>query len=125
MPIFDADFSERSYGVRPGRSAHHALAQACRDMAEGYRWGVHLDREKFFDRVQHDLVMSRVARKVKDKRLWRLIRRYLNAGMRQDGWVSQREAGMPPGSPLAPRLSNILLEDFDKELERRGHRFWR
>ena len=94
-------------------------------MADGYRWVVHLDLEKFFDRVNHDMVMSRVARKVKDKRLLRLIRRYLNAGIMQDGVVSQREAGMPQGSPLSPLLSNILLEDFDKELERRGHRFCR
>jgi RNA-directed DNA polymerase len=102
-----------------------ALEQACRDMAEGYRWVVNLDLEKFFDSVHHDLVMSRVARKVKDKRLLRLIRRYLNAGIMQDGLVSQREAGMPQGSPLSPLLSNILLDDFDKELERRGHRFCR
>jgi group II intron reverse transcriptase/maturase len=125
MPIFDADFSERSYGFRPGRSAHQALEQACRDMAEGYRWVVNLDLEKFFDGVNHDMVMSRMARKVKDKRLLRLIRRYLNAGMMQDGLVSQREVGMPQGSPLSPLLSNILLDDFDKELERRGHRFCR
>ncbi len=125
VPIFDMDFSERSYGFRPGRSAHQALEQACRDMADGYRWVVNLDLEKFFDSVHHDMVMSRVARKVKDKRLLRLIRRYLNAGMMQDGLVSQRETGMPQGSPLSPLLSNILLDDFDKELERRGHRFCR
>ncbi len=125
VPIFDADFSERSYGFRPGRSAHQALEQACRDMADGYRWVVNLDLEKFFDSVHHDLVMSRVARKVKDKRLLRLIRRYLNAGIMQEGMVSQREVGMPQGSPLSPLLSNILLDDFDKELERRGHRFCR
>lgn len=125
MPIFDADFSERSYGFRPGRSAHQALEQTCRDMADGYRWVVNLDLEKFFDGVNHDMVMSRLARKVKDKRLLRLIRRYLNAGMMQEGLVSQREAGMPQGSPLSPLLSNILLDDFDKELERRGHRFCR
>jgi RNA-directed DNA polymerase len=125
VPIFDPGFSERSYGFRPGRSAHHALEQACRDMADGYRWVVNLDLEKFFDSVHHDMVMSRVARKVKDKRLLRLIRRYLNAGIMQDGLVSQREAGMPQGSPLSPLLSNILLDDFDKELEHRGHRFCR
>jgi RNA-directed DNA polymerase len=125
VPIFDPDFSERSYGFRPGRSAHQALEQACRDMADGYRWVVHLDLEKFFDSVNHDMVMSRVARKVKDKRLLRLIRRYLNAGIMQEGLVSQREAGMPQGSPLSPLLSNILLDEFDKELERRGHRFCR
>ena len=125
VPIFDPDFSERSYGFRPGRSAHQALEQACRDMADGYRWVVNLDLEKFFDSVHHDMVMSRVARKVKDKRLLRLIRRYLNAGIMQEGLVSQREAGMPQGSPLSPLLSNILLDEFDKELERRGHRFCR
>ncbi len=125
VPIFDPDFSERSYGFRPGRSAHQALGQACRDLAVGYRWVVNLDLEKFFDSVNHDMVMSRVARKVKDKRLLRLIKRYLNAGIMQDGVVSQREAGMPQGSPLSPLLSNILLDDFDKELERRGHRFCR
>jgi RNA-directed DNA polymerase len=124
-PLFDPDFSERSYGFRPGRSAHQALEQACRDIADGYRWVVNLDLEKFFDRVNHDIVMSRVARKVKDKRLLRLIRRYLNAGIMQEGLVSQREAGMPQGSPLSPLLSNILLDDFDKELERRRHRFCR
>jgi group II intron reverse transcriptase/maturase len=121
VPIFDPGFSERSYGFRPGRSAHQALEQACRDIADGYRWVVNLDLEKFFDSVHHDLVMSRVARKVKDKQLLRLIRRYLNAGIMQEGLVSQREAGMPQGSPLSPLLSNILLDDFDKELERRGH----
>jgi RNA-directed DNA polymerase len=125
VPIFDPGFAERSDGFRPGRSAHQALEQACRDMADGYRWVVHLDLEKFFESVHHDIVMSRVARKVKDKRLVRLIRRYLNAGMMQDGLVSHREAGMPQGSPLSPLLSNILLDDFDQELERRGHRFCR
>jgi RNA-directed DNA polymerase len=102
VPIFDPDFSERSYGFRPGRSAHQALEQACRDMADGYRWVVNLDLEKFFDSVQHDMVRSRVARKVKDKRLLRLIRRYLHAGIMQEGLVSQRAAGMPQGSPLSP-----------------------
>ncbi len=125
VPIFDPDFSERSYGFRPGRSAHQALERACGDMAEGYRWVVNIDLEKFFDQVNHDMVMSRVARKVKDKRLLKLLRRYLNAGIMQEGLVSQREAGMPQGSPLSPLLSNILLDEFDKELERRGHRFCR
>jgi RNA-directed DNA polymerase len=125
VPIFDPDFSDRSYGFRPGRSAHQALEQACHDMAEGYRWVVNIDLEKFFDGVNHDMVMSRVARKVKDKRLLRLIRRYLNAGIMQEGLVSQREAGMPQGSPLSPLLSNVLLDDLDKELESRGHRYCR
>lgn len=125
VPRFDADFSERSYGFRPRRSAHQALEQSCRDMADGYRWVVNLALEKFFDRVHHDLVMSRGARKVKDKRLLRLSRRYRNAGIMQDGLVRQREAGIPQGSPLSPLLSNGLLDDFAKELERRGHRFCR
>jgi RNA-directed DNA polymerase len=124
-PIFDPDFSERSYGFRPGRSAHQALERACRDIADGYRWVVNIDLEKFFDQVNHDLVMSRVARKVTDKRLLKLVRRYLNAGIMQEGLVSQREAGMPQGSPLSPLLSNVLLDEFDKELECRGHRFCR
>jgi RNA-directed DNA polymerase len=125
VPIFDPDFSERSYGFRPGRSAHQALEQSCRDMADGYRRVVHLDLEKCFDSVHHDLVMSRVARQGKDKRLLKFIRRSLNAGIMQEGWVSQREVGMPQGSPLSPLLSNILLDACDKELERRGHRFCR
>jgi RNA-directed DNA polymerase len=124
-PIFDPDFSERSYGFRPGRSAHQALERACRDIADGYRWVVNIDLEKFFDQVNHDMVMSRVARKVTDKRLLKLVRRYLNAGIMQEGLVSQREAGMPQGSPLSPLLSNVLLDEFDKELECRGHRFCR
>lgn len=95
VAIFDPDFSERSYGFRPGRRAHPALEQTCRDMADGYRWVVNLDLEKFFDGVNHEMVMSRVARQVKDKRLLRLIRRYLNAAMMEEGLVSQREAGMP------------------------------
>jgi RNA-directed DNA polymerase len=124
-PLFDPDFSERSYGFRPGRSAHQALERACRDMADGYRWVVSIDLEKFFDQVNHDLVMSRLARKVKDKRLLRIVRRYLNAGIMQEGLVSQRVIGTPQGSPLSPLLSNILLDEFDKELERRRHRFCR
>ena len=95
VPIFDPAFSERSYGFRPGRSAHQALEQSCRDIADGYRWVVNIDLEKFFDSVNQDIVMSRIARKVKDKRLLKLIRRYLNAGIMQEGLVSQREAGMP------------------------------
>ena len=125
VPIFAPDVSERSYGFRAGRSAHHALEQSCRDMADGYRWVVNLDLEKFFDSVHHDLVMSRVARKVKDKRLLKVIRHYLKAGSMQEGVVSQREAGMPQGSPLSPLWSNSLLDELDKELERRGHRFCR
>lgn len=124
-PIFEPGFSAHSYGFRPGRSAHQAVEQACHYIEEGYRWMVDIDLEKFFDQVNHDMLMSRVARKVKDKRLLKLIRRYLSAGILKDGLVSIREAGTPQGSPLSPLLSNILLDDFDKELERRGHRFCR
>ncbi len=124
-PIFDADFSESSYGFRPGRSALQAVTQAREHMASGRRWVVDLDLECFFDRVNHDILMSRVARKIKDKRLLKLIRRFLEAGMMIDGVVSPRAAGTPQGGPLSPLLSNVLLDDFDKELERRGHCFCR
>jgi RNA-directed DNA polymerase len=124
-PIFDAGFSESSYGFRPGRSAHQAIEQARKYMADGRRWVVDLDLERFFDRVNHDILMSRVARKVKDKRLLKLIRRYLEAGLMTDGVVSPREEGTPQGGPLSPLLSNVLLDDLDKELERRGHCFCR
>ena len=124
-PIFDPHFSEHSYGFRPGRSAHQAVRQMCEHIAEGHRWVVDLDLEKFFDRVNHDVLMSRVARRVKDKRLLKLIRCYLKAGIMEAGLESQREAGTPQGSPLSPLLSNIMLDEFDKELERRGHRFCR
>ena len=123
--IFDAGFSELSYGFRRGRSAHQAVEQARRYVAEGYRWAVDLDIEKFFDRVNHDILMARVVRKVKDKQLLRLIRRYLQAGILVDGLVSVRGEGTPQGSPLSPLLSNIMLDELDKELERRGHRFCR
>lgn len=124
-PMFDSEFSDHSFGFRPGRSAHQAVEQARGYMAEGYRWVVDLDLEKFFDRVNHDILMSRVARKVGDKRLLKLIRRYLTAGMMAGGVVSPRDAGTPQGGPLSPLLSNVLLDDLDKELERRGHRFCR
>jgi RNA-directed DNA polymerase len=124
-PIFDRAFSAHSYGFRPGRSAHQAVKQVCAHIADGHRWVVDLDLEKFFDRVNHDVLLSRVARKIKDKQLLKVIRRYLTAGIMEDGLVSIREAGTPQGSPLSPLLSNILLDDLDKELERRGHRFCR
>lgn len=124
-PIFDPAFSTHSYGFRPGRSAHQALEQVCAYIADGHRWVVDLDLEKFFDQVNHDLLMSRVARQIKDKRLLKLIRRYLTAGIMRDGLVSIRAAGTPQGSPLSPLLSNILLDDLDRELERRGHHFCR
>lgn len=124
-PIFDPTFSEASYGFRPGKSAQQAVLRARDHVAAGYRWVVDLDLEKFFDRVNHDVLMSRVARKVKDKRVLLLIRRYLRAGMMEDGVMSPRSEGTPQGSPLSPLLSNVLLDDLDKELERRGHRFAR
>ena len=124
-PIFDAGFSESSYGFRPGRSAQMAVKQAQAYIQSGHRWVVDLDLEKFFDRVNHDILMSRVVRKITDKRLLKLIRRFLEAGMMNGGIVSQSGEGTPQGSPLSPLLSNILLDDPDKELERRGHVFCR
>jgi RNA-directed DNA polymerase len=124
-PLFDPYFSTHSYGFRPGRSAHQALVQAREQVAGGRRWVVDLDLEKFFDRVQHDVLMSRVARKVGDKRVLCLIRRYLQAGIMEGGLVSQPTMGTPQGGPLSPLLSNILLDDLDKELERREHNFCR
>jgi RNA-directed DNA polymerase len=124
-PIFDPTFSDDSYGFRPGRSTHGAVLRAREHMAAGHRWVVDLDLEKFFDRVNHDILMSRVARRVKNKRVLLLIRRYLQAGMMEGGLVSPRVEGTPQGGPLSPLLSNVLLDELDKELERRGHRFAR
>jgi len=125
QPVFEPGFSDHSHGFRPGRSAHGAVLEARSYVAEGRRWVVDLDLEKFFDRVNHDILMSRVARKVGDKRVLRLIRRYLQAGMMDGGLVQPRTEGTPQGGPLSPLLSNILLDDLDKDLERRGHRFCR
>lgn len=124
-PLFDPWFSEASYGFRPGRSAHQAVRKARDYVAAGRRYVVDMDLEKFFDRVNHDVLMARVARKVTDKRIPRLIRRYLQAGLLQNGVESQRVEGTPQGGPLSPLLSNILLDDLDKELEKRGHAFCR
>lgn len=124
-PLFDPYFSEHSYGFRPGRSAQMAVQAARQFVADGRRWVVDMDLEKFFDRVNHDILMSRVARKVKDKDVLRLIRKYLQAGAMCGGIVSQRSEGTPQGGPLSPLLSNILLDELDKELERRGHCFCR
>jgi RNA-directed DNA polymerase len=125
MPLFDPDFSTSSYGFRPGRSAHDAVLAARSHVAAGRRFVVDLDLEKFFDRVNHDVLMARVARKVVDKRVLRLIRRYLRAGLMTGGLATARNEGTPQGGPLSPLLSNILLDDLDRELERRGHAFCR
>jgi RNA-directed DNA polymerase len=125
QPEFEPEFSEHSYGFRPGRNAWQAVQRAQGYIREGRRWVVDLDLEKFFDRVNHDILMSRMARKVKDERVLKLVRRYLEAGMMSDGIVSARTEGTPQGGPLSPLLSNILLTDLDRELERRGHRFCR
>jgi RNA-directed DNA polymerase len=124
-PVFDPQFSPSSYGFRPGRRGHTAVRQAREYAREGYSWVVDIDLEKFFDRVNHDMLMARVARKVSDKQLLRLIRRFLNAGVMVDGVVVTDEEGTPQGGPLSPLLSNIMLDDLDKELERRGHKFVR
>ncbi len=124
-PIFDPHFSDSSYGYRPGRCAQDAVKAAQGYAESGCRFVVDLDLEKFFDRVNHDVLMARVARRVKDKRILRLLRRYLESGVMVGGVIQEREEGTPQGGPLSPFLSNILLDDLDKELERRGHRFCR
>ena len=122
---WDRTFSEHSYGFRPGRSAHQAVEAAQRYIAEGYRWCVDLDLEKFFDRVWHDQLMSKIAERVSDKRMLKLIRAFLRAGVMEGGLVSPVDEGTPQGGPLSPLLSNIVLDEFDRELERRGLRFTR
>jgi RNA-directed DNA polymerase len=122
---WDGTFSGHSFGFRPGRSAHQAVKRAQEYIAQGHRFVVDMDLEKFFDRVNHDILMSRVAKRVKDKRVLKLIRAYLNAGVLADGLVSPTTEGTPQGGPLSPLLSNLLLDDLDRELERRGHRFVR
>ncbi|MFP3647885.1 group II intron reverse transcriptase/maturase, partial [Paraburkholderia sp. SIMBA_054] len=125
QPIFEPGFSESSYGFRPERSAQQAVLRAQQYVQEGRRWVVDIDLEKFFDRVNHDILMSRIARQVKDDRVLKLIRRYLEAGLMREGMAQQRREGTPQGGPLSPLLSNILLTDWDRELERRGHAFCR
>ena len=122
---WDPTFSENSYGFRPGRSTHQAVAQAQRYIAAGYGGVVDLDLEKFFDRVNHDKLMGQIAKRVRDKRLLKLIRAFLNAGVMENGLVSPSVEGTPQGGPLSPLLSNLVLDELDRELERRGHRFVR
>src|ERR1041384_6171318 len=122
---WDQTFSAHSYGFRPGRSAHQAVAQAQQYIAEGYGWCVDFDLEKFFDRVNHDKLMGQVAKRVEDKRLLKLIWAFLNAGVMENGLVSPSVEGTPQGGPLSPLLSNLVLNELDRELERRGHRFAR
>jgi len=122
---WDQTFSDSSYGFRPGRSTHQAVAQAQQYIAAGYGWVVDLDLEKFFDRVNHDKLMGQIAKRVRDKRLLKLIRAFLNAGVMENGLVSPSVEGTPQGGPLSPLLSNLVLDELDRELERRGHRFVR
>ena len=124
-PIFDPDFSESSCGFRPGRSAHDGVRQVQKFIGQGYRVAVDMDLSKFFDTVNHDILMSRVSRRINDKRVLRLIGKYLRAGAIDKGRLQATRNGVPQGGPLSPLLANILLDDFDKELEKRGHRFVR
>jgi RNA-directed DNA polymerase len=124
-PLLDPSFSASSFGFRPGRSAHHALRQAREYVAGGYQIVVDLDLEKFFDRVNHDVLMARLARRIGDRRLLRIVRCFLESGIMRDGVCIERQEGTPQGGPLSPLLANLLLDDFDKELEGRGHRFCR
>jgi RNA-directed DNA polymerase len=123
--LLDQTFSESSYGFRPNRSAHQALLKAKEYVAEGRAIVVDVDLEKFFDRVNHDILMARLARRVSDKRLLRIVRRFLEAGLMQDGVCIERHEGTPQGGPLSPLLANLLLDDLDQELDRRGHAFCR
>lgn len=125
QPLFDPTFSEASYGFRPGRSAHDAVLRAQAYVQEGRSFVVDIDLEKFFDRVNHDILMARLAKRMADRRVLRLIRRYLNAGVLANGVVIERDEGTPQGGPLSPLLANVLLDEVDKELERRGHAFVR
>src|SRR5258705_7832617 len=122
---WDPTFSDRSYGFRPGRSAHQAVAKAQQYIAGGHGWVVDFDLEKFFDRVHHDKLMGQIAKRVRDKRLLKLIRAFLTAGVMENGLVSASVEGTPQGGPLSPLLSNLVLDELDRELERRGHRFVR
>jgi group II intron reverse transcriptase/maturase len=125
QPQFDPTFSEHSYGFRPGRRAHDAVCQAQKYIQEGRRWVVDVDLEKFFDRVNHDVLMGRLARRISDTRVLGLIRHYLEAGIMANGVVTERQEGTPQGGPLSPLLANVLLDEVDKKLEKRGHAFVR
>lgn len=124
-PVFDKDFSKSSYGYRPGKSALEAVEQARQYVSQGRRWVVDIDLEQFFDRVNHDILMDRVERRVKDGRITKLIRRYLQVGIMENGLATASAEGTPQGGPLSPLLSNILLDDLDKELDRRGSAYCR
>jgi group II intron reverse transcriptase/maturase len=125
QPIYDPTFSDHSHGFRPGRSAHGAVREAQRYIQEGRRWVVDIDLEKFFDQVNHDILVGRLARRIKDPRILRLVRRYLEAGVMADGVAVRRYKGTPQGGPLSPLLANMLLDEVDQELEHRGHAFVR
>jgi RNA-directed DNA polymerase len=125
QPMWDAGFSKHSHGFRPGRRAHDAIVEAQRYIQEGRRWVVDVDLEKFFDRVNHDVLMGRLAKRIDDRRCLRLLRRYLEAGILVEGLAMERNEGTPQGGPLSPLLANVLLDEVDKELENRGHAFVR
>lgn len=125
QPLFDPSFSEHSHGFRPGHSAHQAVCEAQRYVQEGRRWVVDVDLERFFDRVNHDVLMGKLAKRIADGRILRLIRRYLNAGVMAGGVAVERQEGTPQGGPLSPLLANVLLDEVDKELEKTGHAFVR
>ena len=124
-PLFDKNFSDNSFGFRPGRNAHQAVKQAHQHLCNGYLIAVDIDLEKFFDNVNHDRLMAKLAHKISDKPLLKLLRAYLQNGMMENGAIIERDSGTPQGSPLSPLLSNIVLDELDKELERRGHKFCR
>ena len=125
QPLFDSTFSEHSHGFRPGRKAHDAICEAHQYIRDGRKWVVDVDLEKFFDRVNHDVLMGLLAKRIEDKRLLRVVRRFLEAGMLADGIVIERHEGTPQGGPLSPLLANVLLDVVDKEMEKRGHAFVR